>query len=107
MPTDETQSTWAGSSRSGFWASHMEKLQQTEAMLRRLRKLMCGDLGTHDLIVEVRTIRRSLESVEAEVVRSHVADCITHASRDGGHAAEEAYGEIIELLFNDPEARGR
>ena len=77
-------------------ASVLRRLKRIEGQVRGLARMVEDDRYCIDVITQVSAVSAALRSVEEEVLRDHVANCIEHAIASGNKA--EQHHKIAELM---------
>ncbi len=52
-----------------------------------------------DLLTQISSVHEALRGVGKVIMRNYLESCASAAIRRGGRAAEEAYGEVLDLMY--------
>ncbi|MEP9376685.1 metal-sensitive transcriptional regulator [Aquabacter sp. CN5-332] len=77
-------------------ASVAKRLNRIEGQVRGIARMVEEDRYCIDIVTQISAVRAALRKAEEEVLRDHVAHCVTHAIRSGD--AEEQKKKVDELM---------
>lgn len=70
-----------------------QRLKRIEGQVRGLQRMVESDTYCIDVLTQVSSVTRALQSVALVLLGEHLAHCVVEAVAEGGPAAEE---KIIE-----------
>ena len=74
----------------------MKRLSRIEGQVRGLSRMVEEERYCIDIVTQIAAVRAALRRVEEEVLRDHIAHCVTHAI-DSGNKVEQRQ-KIAELM---------
>jgi DNA-binding FrmR family transcriptional regulator len=77
-------------------ASCLKRLSRIEGQVRGLAGMVEQDRYCIDIVTQIAAVRAALRRVEEEVLRDHVAHCVSDAIASGNHAEQRR--KIDELM---------
>ena len=72
------------------------RLKKIEGQVRGVAKMVDDDRYCIDIVTQISAVRAALKRVEEEVLKDHVAHCVTHAIESGDK--EDQRRKIAELM---------
>jgi DNA-binding FrmR family transcriptional regulator len=78
---------------------NVTRLRRIEGQVRGLQKMVDEDRYCADILTQISSVQEALRGVGRELMRNHLKHCATGAIRAGGHAADEMYSEILDLMY--------
>ena len=82
-------------------AANLARLKRIEGQVRGLHKMVDEDRYCADILTQLAAVQEALRSVGRELLRNHLKHCVAQATRHGGHEADEAYDEVINLMYKN------
>jgi len=82
--------------RSAVKASARKRLSRIEGQVRGLGRMVDEDRYCIDLVTQISAVRAALRRLEEEVLRDHVAHCVSQAIESGN--AVEQHRKVAELM---------
>jgi DNA-binding FrmR family transcriptional regulator len=82
--------------RTAVKTSARKRLSRIEGQVRGLSRMVDEDRYCIDLVTQIAAVRAALRRLEEEVLRDHVAHCVSQAI-EGGNAAEQ-HRKVAELM---------
>lgn len=79
-------------------AANLRHLNRIEGQVRGVRTMIEDDRYCADIIVQVAAVQESLRAVAKNLLKNHLRHCSRGAIAQGGHAADNAVAELIELV---------
>jgi CsoR family transcriptional regulator, copper-sensing transcriptional repressor len=76
--------------------SVQKRLQRIEGQVRGLTRMVEEDRYCIDIVTQISAVRAALRRAEDEILRDHVAHCVTGAIKSG--SAAEQRKKIDELM---------
>jgi len=77
----------------------LKRLNRIEGQVRGLSRMVEEDRYCIDIVTQISAVRAALRRAEAEVLRDHVAHCVTHAIASGDQKSQrEKIAEIMDVL---------
>ena len=86
---------------SSIKAANINRLKKIEGQVRGLLKMVEEDRYCVNILNQIASVQQALRSVGRELLRSHLKNCASNAILKGGKEAEEAYDELIDLLYKN------
>jgi CsoR family transcriptional regulator, copper-sensing transcriptional repressor len=78
--------------------SYLLRLRRIEGQVRGLQRMVEGDKYCIDILTQVASVTRALQSVALGLLDEHLAHCVTQAVAEGGETAEEKVREASEAI---------
>ncbi len=78
---------------------NLKRLRRIEGQVRGLQRMVEEDRYCADILTQISSVHEALRSTGKELMRNHLRHCVAAAVRSGPEAAEEAYDELIGLLY--------
>lgn len=78
---------------------NLKRLRRIEGQVRGLQRMVEEDRYCADILTQISSVHEALRSTGRELMRNHLRHCVAAAVRTGPEAAEEAYDELIGLLY--------
>ena len=76
-----------------------KRLSRIEGQVRGIRNMIDHHRYCGDVLAQIASVQKALDSVGNIVTRNHLETCVTKALRSGDVAeAEKTYKEIMDLL---------
>lgn len=72
------------------------RLKKIEGQVRGVMKMVDDDRYCIDIVTQISAVRAALKRVEEEVLKDHVAHCVTHAIESGDK--EDQRRKVAELM---------
>ena len=82
--------------RSAVKASARKRLSRIEGQVRGLARMVDEKRYCIDLVTQISAVRAALRRLEEEVLRDHVAHCVSQAIESGN--AVEQHRKVAELM---------
>ena len=82
-------------------AANLARLRRIEGQVRGLQRMVEGDRYCPDILAQLAAVQEALRGVGRELLRNHLRHCVAHATHVGGAAAEEAYDELVDLMYKN------
>ncbi len=82
--------------RNAVKASARKRLNRIEGQVRGLARMVEGDRYCIDIVTQISAVRAALRRLEEEVLRDHVAHCVSQAIESGDQA--EQHRKVAELI---------
>lgn len=86
---------------AGIKAANLARLRRIEGQVRGLHKMVEEDRYCADILTQVAAVQEALRGVGRELLRNHLKHCVAQATRSGGPKAEEAYDEVLNLMYKN------
>lgn len=83
---------------SGNKDSYLLRLRRIEGQVRGLQRMVEGDQYCIDILTQVASVTRALQSVALGLLDEHLAHCVTEAVAQGGDQAEAKVREASEAI---------
>lgn len=80
-------------------AGNLARLKRIKGQVRGLQSMVEADRYCPDILTQIAAVHEALRSVGRELMRNHLRHCVASATRKGGAAAEEAYSEVVDLMY--------
>lgn len=82
---------------------YQARLRRIEGQVRGLQRMIDADAYCIDVLTQIASVNRALQSVALGLLDEHVRHCVTHAQGRDGHAEEavmvdEAMQAVARLL---------
>ena len=77
------------------------RLRRIEGQVRGLHKMVGENRYCVDVLTQIASVQSALRSVGRELLRDHLKHCVSDAVRLGGEDAEQAYDELIDLMYKN------
>ena len=78
----------------------LQRLKRIEGQVRGLQRMIDEGRYCGDILNQITSVQRALQSVGEVITRNHLETCVTEALRSGDRsAAEHSYDEIMNLLY--------
>lgn len=77
-------------------ARQLGRLRRIEGQVRGITRMVEEGRYCVDILTQLRAVHAALRKVEAEILQSHVASCVTGAARSGSRRDQDA--KIAELM---------
>ncbi len=78
---------------------NLKRLRRIEGQVRGLQRMVEEDRYCADILTQISSVHEALRSTGRELMRNHLRHCVAAAVRSGPEAAEEAYDELLGLLY--------
>jgi len=79
--------------------SCIKRLSRIEGQVRGLSRMVEEDRYCIDIVTQIAAVRAALRRVEEEVLRDHIAHCVTHAIDSGNKADQrQKIAELMDVL---------
>lgn len=75
------------------------RLRKIEGQVRGLLNMLEEERYCVDLLMQISSVHEALRGVGKVIMQNYLESCATTAIRKGGHPAEQAYGEILDLMY--------
>lgn len=75
------------------------RLRKIEGQVGGLLKMVEEDRYCVDLLTQVSSVQEALRGVGKVIMQNYLEGCATTAIRKGGVQAEQAYREILDLMY--------
>lgn len=86
---------------SSVKSANIRRLKRIEGQVRGILKMVEEDRYCVDILNQIASVQQALRAVGRELLRNHLKHCASNAIRKGGQEAEEAYDELISLLYKN------
>jgi DNA-binding FrmR family transcriptional regulator len=83
---------------SGNKDSYLQRLRRIEGQVRGLQRMVERDEYCIDILTQVASVTRALQSVALGLLDEHLAHCVTEAVAQGGDQAEAKVREASEAI---------
>lgn len=83
---------------SGNKDSYLLRLRRIEGQVRGLQRMVERDEYCIDILTQVASVTRALQSVALGLLDEHLAHCVTEAVAQGGDQAEAKVREASEAI---------
>jgi len=80
---------------------NLNRLKRIEGQVRGLQKMVEENRYCAEILNQLASVQEALRGVGRELLRNHLCHCVAHATKTGGHKAQEAYDELIELFYKN------
>ncbi len=78
----------------------LNRLRRIEGQVRGLQKMVDEGRYCGDILNQITSVQRALDSAGKVITRNHLETCVTDALRSGNpQAAQRTYDEIMDLLY--------
>lgn len=81
-------------------AGNLKRLRRIEGQVRGLQKMIEDDRYCPEVMAQIASVHEALRSVGRELMRNHLRHCVDTAVRAGGARAEQAYDELVDLVYS-------
>ena len=81
--------------------ANLKRLQRIEGQVRGLARMVEEERYCVDVLTQIASVHSALRSVGKELLRGHLKHCVSDAVQSGGKRAEDAYDELIELMYKN------
>lgn len=81
--------------------ANLARLQRIEGQVRGLSRMVEEDRYCVEVLTQIAAVHSALRAVGKELLRGHLKHCVTDAVQAGGKRAEDAYDELIELMYKN------
>jgi CsoR family transcriptional regulator, copper-sensing transcriptional repressor len=78
--------------------SYLLRLRRIEGQVRGLQRMVESDKYCIDILTQVASVTRALQSVALGLLDEHLAHCVTQAVAEGGETAEDKVREASEAI---------
>ena len=79
---------------------HIKRLNRVKGQLEGIEKMILDRRYCTDIIAQLKAASAALKAVEAEVLKSHLRECVKSAfSGNDAFKSEEKIQEIIKLIY--------
>jgi CsoR family transcriptional regulator, copper-sensing transcriptional repressor len=78
--------------------SYLLRLRRIEGQVRGLQRMVERDQYCIDILTQVASVTRALQSVALGLLDEHLAHCVTEAVAQGGDQAQEKVREASEAI---------
>ena len=83
---------------SGNKDSYLLRLRRIEGQVRGLQRMVERDEYCIDILTQIASVTRALQSVALGLLDEHLAHCVTEAVAQGGDQAQEKVREASEAI---------
>ena len=80
---------------------NLARLKRIEGQVRGVHKMVEEDRYCADIVGQLSAIHEALRAVGRELMRNHLRHCAADALKSGGHEADAACDEIVELMYRN------
>ena len=101
MPEQAQNARKADGVDSSIKSANSSRLKKIEGQVRGLLKMVEEDRYCVDILNQIASVQQALRAVGRELLRNHLKHCASNAILKGGQEAEEAYDELISLLYKN------
>lgn len=78
---------------------YLKRLRRIEGQVRGLQRMIEEDTYCIDVLTQISSVTKALESVALGLLDQHVRHCVTHAQgRDGQESSEEMVNEAMRAF---------
>lgn len=77
----------------------LARLRKIEGQVRGLAGMVEAERYCVELLTQISSIQEALRGVGKVIMQNYLEHCATTAIRKGGRQAEEAYREILDLMY--------
>jgi DNA-binding FrmR family transcriptional regulator len=78
--------------------SYLVRLRRIEGQVRGLQRMVEDDKYCIDILTQVASVTRALQSVALGLLDEHLSHCVTQAVAEGGDTAEAKVREASEAI---------
>jgi DNA-binding FrmR family transcriptional regulator len=76
------------------------RLKRIEGQIKGLQRMVDEDRYCVDILGQIASVHEALRGVGKQLLRGHLAHCVTEALRSGDDAeAERTYGELMDVIY--------
>jgi DNA-binding FrmR family transcriptional regulator len=76
------------------------RLKRIEGQVKGLQRMIEEDRYCVEVLGQIASVHEALRSVGKELLRGHLAHCVTAALRSGDEAeAEQTYQELMDVIY--------
>jgi DNA-binding FrmR family transcriptional regulator len=83
---------------SGNKDSYLLRLRRIEGQVRGLQRMVERDQYCIDILTQVASVTRALQSVALGLLDEHLTHCVAQAVAEGGETAEEKVREASDAI---------
>ena len=76
----------------------LKRLRRVEGQVRGLQRMVERDEYCIDILTQIASVTRALQSVALGLLDEHLAHCVTEAVAQGGDQAQEKVREASEAI---------
>jgi DNA-binding FrmR family transcriptional regulator len=76
----------------------LKRLARVRGQVEGITRMVEEERYCPDILQQFSAVHSALRSAERELLGNHLERCATHAMLEGGAAAEQVRGEILEIL---------
>jgi DNA-binding FrmR family transcriptional regulator len=78
----------------------LARLRRIEGQIKGLQRMVEEDRYCVDILGQIASAHEALRSVGKQLLRGHLAHCVTTALRSGDEAeAEKTYEELMDVIY--------
>jgi len=77
----------------------LTRLRRIEGQVRGLQRMVEDDRYCPEIIAQIASVQQALRGVGRELLRQHLTHCVADAAAKGPGATEQAYDELLELIY--------
>ena len=76
----------------------LKRLARVRGQVEGIQRMVEEERYCPDILQQFAAVHSALRAAERELLGNHLQRCATHAMQEGGAAAEQVRGEILEIL---------
>jgi DNA-binding FrmR family transcriptional regulator len=77
---------------------YLQRLRRIEGQVRGLQRMVDEDKYCIDILTQVSSVTRALQSVALGLMEDHLAHCVTEAAAEGGDVAAAKVREASDAI---------
>ena len=76
----------------------LNRLRRAEGQVRGIQRMVDEDVYCIDILTQVSAATKALETVALSLLDDHLSHCVSEASAEGGHVADEKLREASAAI---------
>ncbi len=76
----------------------LKRLARVRGQVEGIQRMVEEERYCPDILQQFAAVHSALRAAERELLGNHLQRCATHAMQEGGAAAEQVRGEILDIL---------
>lgn len=81
-------------------AKLLARLRRIEGQVKGLQRMVEEDRYCVEILGQIASAHEALRSVGKQLLRGHLAHCVTHSIRSGDEEeAEKTYSELMDVIY--------
>ena len=76
----------------------LKRLARVRGQVEGIQRMVDEERYCPDILQQFAAVHSALRAAERELLGNHLQRCATHAMQEGGAAAEQVRGEMLEIL---------